>query len=167
MLTSRGLSCGGARHALLRSARRCLSTSYIIPADRAPYKGLRITTPQLLKDLGHGDVSTLASRFTAALADSVAHWRAGGVRAVWLQLDISRGDLISAAAAQGVRFHHASGPKAVLVAWLPTEEPDTIPLYATHQIGVGGIVVDGDKVLTIRERNGGSFGGDSLRVRVV
>lgn len=135
----------------LRPSVRALSTGYIFPSDRAPYKGVRVAVPQLFKDLG-ADVGV--APFADALARSTAQWRASGVRAVWLPLDIGRGDLIAAAAEQGFRFHHASGSKAMLVTWLPTDQPDSIPLYATHQIGVGGIVVDGDKVLTIRERNG-------------
>lgn len=136
-----------------RTASFCTASSYIIPAERAPYNGLRITTKQLLADL-----VSHQRPFDEVLKASLAVWKSKGVRAVWLSVDIGRGDLISAASEQGFRFHHANDRAAMLVAWLPDDESSSVPLYATHTLGVGGIVLDGrGNVLTIRERNGAWF----------
>ncbi len=76
------------------------------------------------------------------------------MRAVWLRLQLSQGDLMAAAGELGFTFHHSEKTAAVLVAWLP-DTPNSVPLHATHQLGVGGIVLDGrGHVLTIREKNG-------------
>ena len=37
--------------------------------------------------------------------------------------------------------------------WMPKEEPSKLPLHATHQVGVGGLVLNSaNKVLLVQER---------------
>jgi hypothetical protein len=134
------------------SIRSCSSGVMLLPADRAPYKGVKVNVGRYLKDVAP---CCSAAQFSEVLRASLAAWRAAGSRAVWMSLDISRGDLMSAAAEQGFVFHHAEGKSATLVSWLPDDQPNSVPLYATHQVGVGGIVLDGrGNVLTIQEKNG-------------
>uniref|UniRef100_A0A8C1BGJ1 Nucleoside diphosphate-linked moiety X motif 6 n=1 Tax=Cyprinus carpio carpio TaxID=630221 RepID=A0A8C1BGJ1_CYPCA len=60
----------------------------------------------------------------------------------------------AAAARHGFRFHHARRDAAVLSLWLGPGE-DRLPLFATHQVGVAGAVVDesNGKVLVVQDRN--------------
>lgn len=51
----------------------------------------------------------------------------------------------------GLRFHHAEGEKAVLNLWLKDGQ-SKIPLFATHNVGVGGLVVNSrNEILCVRE----------------
>lgn len=91
------------------------------------------------------------SSFTARLSAACDAWRAAGRGAVWLPLSLTQGQLISAAAASGFTFHHAEGSVAMMHAWLqPRASP--VPPYATHHVGVGGVLVDDqDNLLLVRE----------------
>ena len=51
----------------------------------------------------------------------------------------------------GLQFHHAEGEIANLLLWLGEGE-SKVPTYATHQIGVGAVVVNSrDEILCVRE----------------
>ena len=54
----------------------------------------------------------------------------------------------------GFKFHHAKDDYLLLTQWLPTEGENKIPGYASHYIGVGGVVMNKDKskLLCIQER---------------
>lgn len=45
---------------------------------------------------------------------------------------------------RGFTYHHARGNTLVLHKWIAKGEEDNIPLYATHSVGAGGIVIDRD-----------------------
>ncbi|CAN1223193.1 Nudix hydrolase 2 [Linum perenne] len=60
---------------------------------------------------------------------------------------------------QGFRFHHAESDYVMLVRWLPEHLPDTLPINASHRVGVGALVVnEKNEVLVVMERNGGFKG---------
>jgi hypothetical protein len=68
---------------------------------------------------------------------------------------MSRGDLISEAHAAGFTFHHAGGDRCMLSLWLREGVPSTVPPYATHQVGVAGVVMDEDtRLLLVKEAAG-------------
>lgn len=81
--------------------------------------------------------------------------------ACWLKLPIEYGYYIPLAAKLGFKFHHAEDNQATMSLWLDPSHTSRIPKYATHQIGVGGLVVNGynsktgepDKILVIKEIN--------------
>jgi hypothetical protein len=55
----------------------------------------------------------------------------------------------------GYAYHHAEGQEAFLLKWMPTDQPCAVPPYATHNIGVGGMVYNNaGKLLAVRERHG-------------
>ena len=58
----------------------------------------------------------------------------------------------------GFQYHHAEGGAATLLLWLPKDESSKVPLFATHHLGVGGLVLNADtesehfnKVLVVKE----------------
>lgn len=56
----------------------------------------------------------------------------------------------------GFKFHHAKESHAVINLWLPTTEPNKMPLYPFHSLGVGGLVFnDKQQILVVREKYGG------------
>ncbi|KAL8576386.1 hypothetical protein ACOMHN_048953 [Nucella lapillus] len=90
-----------------------------------------------------------------SVKESLATWRREGVAAVWLRVPLTFGHLIPCAAAQGFLFHHAEGSEATMKLWLPRERADLTPQFATHQLGVSGIVVreDTQEVLVVQDKN--------------
>jgi 8-oxo-dGTP diphosphatase len=91
-------------------------------------------------------------RFTTDLAESLDEWEADGVKVVWLQLPIERSELVQAAVIAGFVYHHATEQWLGLTATL--EHGSYVPPFATHYIGVGGIVIDASRrLLVIQERH--------------
>ncbi|KAG2482882.1 hypothetical protein HYH03_018225 [Edaphochlamys debaryana] len=121
-------------------------------------------TPALLEasdDLYDGKIVNPAAlpsdpaAFRARLAASLAAWRAGGVHGVWLRLGLAQSPLVPVAAEEGFVFHHAEKDYVMMTQWLPTDLPCTLPPNASHQVGVGAFVVDGQgRVLVVQERSG-------------
>eukprot|EP01006_Ploeotia_vitrea_P033392 TRINITY_DN65487_c8_g1_i1.p1 TRINITY_DN65487_c8_g1~~TRINITY_DN65487_c8_g1_i1.p1 ORF type:complete len:385 (-),score=208.71 TRINITY_DN65487_c8_g1_i1:91-1245(-) len=94
------------------------------------------------------------AEFSERMAASLAAWRDETRRGVWLTLPLDKAHLAGAAGKLGFRFHHALDDKAVMTQWLPANEPSALPLYATTQLGVGGMVVDRrGRVLVITEKH--------------
>ncbi len=85
--------------------------------------------------------------FAAALTYSVAHWQAEGRQLIWLEIPLQRAALIAAAAAAGFTFHHSQAHYTMMVLQLlPTA---LVPGYATHYIGVGGVVINDERELLV------------------
>lgn len=43
---------------------------------------------------------------------------------------------------QGFEYHHAEKGYVMLTYWIPEEEPCMLPGNASHQVGVGGFVLN-------------------------
>jgi 8-oxo-dGTP diphosphatase len=80
--------------------------------------------------------------FEATLADSLAEWAAAHVKVVWLEVASSRAHLLPAALSLGFAFHHCRPDTLVLTRRLVPEA--YLPEFATHGVGVGGVVLTGD-----------------------
>jgi len=95
------------------------------------------------------DISTFQSKLQATLETAQELHKS----AMWIDIDISRSNLISQAAQLGFQYHHASGKKANLCKWLIEGQESRIPEYATHQVGVGAMVINPvkDEILVVRE----------------
>jgi len=94
-------------------------------------------------------------QFESELKESLHSWRTDGVRGVWLKIPIEHATCVPGAASQGFQFHHAQPKYVMMTAWLPEDEPSSIPPYASHFVGVGGFVVDeANRVLVVQEKYG-------------
>ena len=92
-------------------------------------------------------------QFAERLAGSLQQWRAEGCRGVWLEVPRTRTELIPAAIAEGFQIHHAQLEYIMLTIWLPPSQ-DSLPPYANHYLGVGGVVLNGqDELLVVTERH--------------
>lgn len=121
-----------------------------LPFEKHPHNSVKITVPAARR--GAEDPYDDAA-FRAKLDATVAVARRLGKSAVWLDVPLSRARLMEAAGAAGFAFHHAEGDTAALSQWLRPAEESRIPAYATHQVGVGAVVVrpDTGAVLCVRE----------------
>ncbi|GKU95609.1 hypothetical protein SLEP1_g8944 [Rubroshorea leprosula] len=90
--------------------------------------------------------------FASVLRSSLSHWKAKEKKGVWLKLPAERSDLVPVAVKEGFEYHHAERGYVMLTYWLP-EGPCMLPANASHQVGVGGFVInDNNEVLVVQEK---------------
>jgi len=82
----------------------------------------------------------VTAEFQARLRHSMEVWRADGFKLVWLEAPIGRAELIPLAVAMGFFFHHSTEEYLMLVYRLQANA--FIPPYATHYVGIGGVVLN-------------------------
>ncbi len=112
---------------------------------RNPFGGVVVDTRELPGN---------PSEFQSQLQLSLESWKAESYKLVWLEIPIAKSDLIPIAVKQGFCFHHAENNHAMLVCRLQIGA--FIPLYATHYIGAGGVVLnDNQELLVVTERHRG------------
>lgn len=83
------------------------------------------------------------------------HWRRDAKKSVWMKVPIAQSYLIPVAYHHGFNYHHAVGNYAMLLKWLPQQVTCSVPPYATHQIGVAGMVINEEKneVLVVQDKH--------------
>ncbi|TNV76436.1 hypothetical protein FGO68_gene4552 [Halteria grandinella] len=103
----------------------------------------------------HVDESSLdTSSFSNQIGCELVNWKAQ-FTAVWMSLSIKNSSLIQEACEQhGFKLHHAREDKIVLNQWLK-EGDSKLPIYSTHNLGVGGVVLSPckQKILLVQEQN--------------
>ncbi|KAI4327161.1 hypothetical protein L6164_019656 [Bauhinia variegata] len=91
--------------------------------------------------------------FVSSLRSSLSHWKQMGKKGIWLKLLLKQSDLVPLAVKEGFQYHHAEPGYVMLTYWIP-EGPCQLPANASHQVGVGGFVVnDKDELLVVREKH--------------
>lgn len=96
-----------------------------------------------------------ASDFGAAVAETLAAWRAARFRGIWIELLTSQTDLLRPLIDQGFVVHHGTHKSITVNLWLPDPavEENRMPHYASHYVGVGGAVFnDKGELLVIVEK---------------
>jgi len=92
------------------------------------------------------------------LDHSLDIWRNEGYQAVWLEIPLDQAYVVPVAAEAGFEYHHANSGYVMMTRKL--EENTFLPLYATHYIGAGGVVINGNKeLLVVREKRDGQASG--------
>jgi hypothetical protein len=79
--------------------------------------------------------------FSSHLFHSLQNWKASGKRGVWLKIPHEKLDFAKTAIDFGFVMHHAEKDYLMLTHWL-SEDENKLPPNASHQIGVGCIVVN-------------------------
>lgn len=119
----------------------------VLESKANPFGGI-VTIPTALPEN--------AVEFAERLDHSLNKWRSDQYKAVWLEIPITQSALIPVAVNQGFTFHHSGDHYLMLI--YPLEDDSYMPPFATHYIGIGGVVLTVDKeLLVVRERYG--FGG--------
>eukprot|EP00755_Sulcionema_specki_P025620 Sspe_Gene.83744::Locus_54929_Transcript_1_1_Confidence_1.000_Length_890::g.83744::m.83744 len=73
---------------------------------------------------------------------------------VWVVVPMACGEALPALRDAGFKFHHATGDKGVLYKWTGSGAC-RVPDYATHRVGVAGVVVNSvEKLLLVKEAKG-------------
>src|SRR5687768_18254280 len=110
----------------------------VLAATTNPFRGI-VLTPEALPE--HPEV------FRQQLAHSLQRWRKENYLVVWLEVPIARAVLIPIAVEAGFTFHHSS--EDYLMLTLRLVEGATIPPYASHYIGAGGVVINDQRELLV------------------
>jgi Nudix hydrolase domain len=79
--------------------------------------------------------------FTSHLHYSLQLWKEKGVKGVWLKIPSRKLEYAAAAIDSGFTMHHAEKDYLMLTRWL-SEDENKLPPNASHQIGVGCIVIN-------------------------
>ncbi|XP_059645671.1 nudix hydrolase 8 isoform X2 [Cornus florida] len=91
--------------------------------------------------------------FASILHSSLSHWKIKGKKGVWLKLPLERSELVPIAVKEGFQYHHAERGYVMLTYWIP-DGPCMLPANASHQVGVGGFVInDKNEVLVVQEKH--------------
>ncbi|OIV94082.1 hypothetical protein TanjilG_05462 [Lupinus angustifolius] len=98
-------------------------------------------------------LSANPSVFAPMLRFSLSHWKKMGKKGIWLKLPLEKSDLVPIAVKEGFKYHHAEPGYVMLTYWIP-EGPCMLPANASHQVGVGGFVInDNNEVLVVQEKH--------------
>ncbi|KAK1438761.1 hypothetical protein QVD17_04571 [Tagetes erecta] len=91
--------------------------------------------------------------FASILRSSLSVWKKEGKKGIWLKLPVDKCDLVPIAVREGFQYHHAETGYVMLTYWIPNE-PCMLPANASHQVGVGGFVMnDKNEVLVVQEKH--------------
>ncbi|XP_072982536.1 nudix hydrolase 2-like [Typha latifolia] len=92
--------------------------------------------------------------FISSLRASLSNWKQQEKRGIWMKLPIKLANLVPPAVEEGFWYHHAEPSYVMLVYWLPATK-HTLPVNATHRVGVGAFVMnDQREVLAVKEKSG-------------
>ncbi len=118
-----------------------LSSKQLLEARANPFGGMVIAPGELPAD---------AAEFALRLDASLEQWTADGIKAAWLEVPIGKSTLITEAVNRGFTFHHSGDDYLMLTAIL--QEGAWVPNFATHYIGIGGVVLTPEReLLVVRE----------------
>ena len=118
-----------------------LSSEQLLEARANPFGGMVIAAGELPSDAGE---------FAQRLEVSLKQWTADGIKAAWLEVPIGMSALIPEAVNRGFTFHHSNEEYLMLTAIL--QEGAWVPHFATHYIGIGGVVLTPERdLLVVRE----------------
>jgi 8-oxo-dGTP pyrophosphatase MutT (NUDIX family) len=85
--------------------------------------------------------------FAERLRASLLHWQAENRLLVWLEIPLSHATLIPIAAEAGFVFHHSQPHYTMMIFQIQPQA--LVPGYATHYIGVGGVVLTEDREILV------------------
>ncbi|CAN6479798.1 unnamed protein product [Victoria cruziana] len=99
--------------------------------------------------------------FVAKLRASLTKWKEQRKKGVWLNIPRDAAKLVPAAIEEGFWYHHAERNYVMLVNWLP-ETPETLPIYATHRLGIGAVVMNDKREVLVVQEKAGHFKGSGV-----
>ncbi|XP_010252771.1 PREDICTED: nudix hydrolase 2 [Nelumbo nucifera] len=99
--------------------------------------------------------------FVASLRASISHWRQQGKNGVWIKLPIELANLVEVVVKEGFWYHHAEPKYIMLVYWIP-ETANSLPVNATHRVGIGAFVMNDKKEVLVVQEKSGKFRGTGV-----
>ncbi|KAJ8637104.1 hypothetical protein MRB53_011371 [Persea americana] len=102
-----------------------------------------------------------SAAFVSSLRASISHWRQQGKKGVWIKLPIELVHLVQAAVEEGFWYHHAEPKYLMLLYWIP-DTVHTLPINATHRVGIGAFVMNDKKEVLVVQEKSGLFQGTGI-----
>lgn len=125
-----------------------LENNFVLEATDDEYGGVVVDADRLPDD---------KAAFARSLAASLSYWKSVGKKGAWLKLPVDRAEFVPLAVKEGFKYHHAEEAYLMMTYWIPDDEPNMLPANASHQVGVGGFVInDQMEVLVVQEKYRGS-----------
>lgn len=134
------------------------SSKVIIPSvllrHPPPPGGSSSTNDHLDDEIKNGVVDPFEkSHFRDRLESTIQACRRLKRSSLWIHVPMNRAGLIEDLSHYGFQYHHAIDTTAVLNLWLVDGMDSKIPAYATHNVGVGAVVVNSrNEILCVREK---------------
>ena len=100
--------------------------------------------------------------FAQFLDRTIEHFEKSSVKGFFLTLSLTKHvNYFPILTQRSFSFHNASGDTATLVKFIPKNRKNRLPGFASHYVGVGGLVIDFEskKVLVIQEKSGHDVNG--------
>lgn len=93
------------------------------------------------------------SVFASLLQSSLSQWKSKRKNGVWLKLPLEKSEYVPIAVKEGFQYHHTEKGYVMMTYRIP-EGPCMLPENASHQVGVGGFVVNEmNEVLVVQEKH--------------
>jgi hypothetical protein len=128
----RGLVSRPAQTTLRSLSAPTDSANGILQGKKDKYRGMTVSEDSVAQD---------REQFTRQLDESLKSWQAEGIQGIWLKLSNKNAHLIDIAVNRGqFNYHHAKEGYVMLTRWL-SSGLNKMPSYATHYVGVGGLVL--------------------------
>lgn len=125
----------------------------LLPFEKHSHNSIKITVDESPDDDDTNNDAYNLPTFKSKLQATMATAQELHKTAIWITVPISRATLIEVASTVGFQFHHAEGTTATLCKWLIVDQESRIPTFATHQVGVGAVVInDSNEILCVREK---------------
>lgn len=124
--------------------------SDVLPFEKGSHNSAKIMVPTGVVE---GNIDPFDKiMFRDRLESSITACRELGKSSLWVYIPMARASLIEDMHEFGLAFHHAAGDTAVLNLWLKDDSDSKIPDFATHNVGVGAVVVNSrNEILCVRE----------------
>lgn len=99
------------------------------------------------------DFNNLLNDFEDILESSLNSWKQSQIRSITVSVPEEQSKLIHYFVSKGFYFHHTSNKNLYLCKWLEDKEPNKLPKYAHHCIGVGACIINENKeILLVKEK---------------
>jgi len=117
-----------------------------------PEKNKNKSSHNIYRSFDCEDDYTSLESFRRRLDATILTCRRMEKSSLWIQVPMSKASIIETMTdIAGLEFHHAEGKVAHLRLWLKDNVECKIPEFATHQVGVGAIVINSrNEILCVR-----------------
>lgn len=126
--------------------RRKLSISSIqcLPFKELPYNSVEIIAENL---------NVESTEFGLQLWSTITTLKEKKKSAIYFKVDMDNAHLVPIAGRYGFRFHHTKNDYIKMLLWLDDNIECKVPPFATHHVGVGGVVLNNNnEILLVKEK---------------
>ena len=137
--------------------RYCNNSSLIVYRKLSSSSSLQCLP---FKELPYNSVEILAKNLTVESTDfglqlwsTIKTLKDKKKNAIYFKVDMDNAHLVPIAGRFGFRFHHTKNDYIKMLLWLDDNTECKVPPFATHHVGVGGVVLNkNNEILLVKEK---------------